>query len=77
MRLDLQKTGATQIFMETPYRNNALLRDLVNNLPGEQLLCIGADLTSQNQLLRTQTIKQWKAKLPDLHKIPAVFAIGA
>lgn len=68
--------GATQLFMETPYRNNQLLKDLLASCQPNTLLCIGANLTSPNAFLQTKTIKDWKLQLPDLHKIPAVFAFG-
>ncbi len=66
----------TQIFMETPYRNNKLLEDLVQHLSGGTRLCIAANITSpEHEFIQTKTIADWKGKLPDIHKQPAVFLI--
>jgi 16S rRNA (cytidine1402-2'-O)-methyltransferase len=70
----LQK-DQTQIFMETPYRNNQLLQDLVQHLTPSYHLCIAANITGPNELIRTDTLANWKQKLPDLHKQPAVFLL--
>lgn len=68
--------GQSQIFMETPYRNNQLLADLLANCRNDTLLCIAANLTALDELVKTQTILQWKASPPDLHKKPTIFIIG-
>lgn len=68
--------GATQLFIETPYRNNQLLKDLLSSCQPGTSLCIGANLTAANAFLQTKTLKEWKKQLPDLHKIPTVFAFG-
>jgi 16S rRNA (cytidine1402-2'-O)-methyltransferase len=70
----LQK-DQTQIFMETPYRNNQLLQDLVQHLTPAYRLCIAANITGPNELIRTDTLANWKQQLPDLHKQPAVFLL--
>lgn len=71
------KTGFTQIFMETPYRNNQLFEDLVKCLNPRTKLCIAANINDpQNELIKTKTITEWKKQKPELHKIPAVFLIG-
>lgn len=71
-----EKTGATQLFMETPYRNNKLLNDLLKILPGGVHLCIAAGISSATEFIQSQRIEQWKKKQPELHKIPAIFCIG-
>lgn len=68
--------GQTQIFIETPYRNNQLIADLLKTCTPETLLCIAANLTGENEMVATKTIKQWKANVPDLHKQPVIFLIG-
>lgn len=68
--------GQTQLFMETPYRNNQLLADLLANCRNDTVLCIAANLTASDELVKTQTILQWKASAPDLHKKPTIFIIG-
>lgn len=68
--------GQTQIFMETPYRNNALLSDILTHLRETTMLCIAADLTAPTEFILSQAIKAWKGRIPDLHKRPAVFLLG-
>lgn len=73
---EMQQRNQTQIFMETPYRNNKLLEDLLQTLHPETRLCVAANITSPtHELIQTKTIQQWRGKLPDLHKQPAVFLI--
>jgi 16S rRNA (cytidine1402-2'-O)-methyltransferase len=73
---EMQQQDQTQIFMETPYRNNKLLEDLVQTLSGGTRLCIAANITSpEHELIQTKTIADWKNQLPDIHKQPAVFLI--
>ena len=66
----------TQIFMETPYRNNKLLRDLVSILKPATQLCIAAELTCTDEFIKTRAVKEWAGEIPDLHKKPAIFLIG-
>jgi 16S rRNA (cytidine1402-2'-O)-methyltransferase len=63
----------TQIFIETPYRNNSLLQNLVSNLHSETMLTIAVDVTGNNESIITKAVKAWRQKLPELPKIPAVF----
>ena len=73
---EMLQRDQTQIFMETPYRNNKLLEDLVQTLSGGTRLCIAANITSpEYEFIQTKTIAEWKGKLPDIHKQPAVFLI--
>jgi len=71
------KKNCTQIFIETPYRNNQLLNDILLTASSETLLCIGVDITSANELIQTKKIKDWKKSKLDLHKRPAIFLIYA
>lgn len=73
---EINSTGATQIFIETPYRNNQLLASLLAQCPNDLKICIGVNITGPNENIRTLTVKEWKVKLPDLHKQLAVFLIG-
>jgi 16S rRNA (cytidine1402-2'-O)-methyltransferase len=66
----------TQIFIETPYRNNVLLSDLAKTLDEKTRLCVACDLTLETEYIKTQSIREWKKELPDLHKRPAIFLIG-
>ncbi len=71
-------TGSTRIFMETPYRNMALIEDMLKHLSPKTRLCIATDLTLPTQYIRTKTIIQWKRNKPvDLHKRPTVFVLNA
>ena len=73
----VQTTGYSQIFMETPYRNNQLFDDLCKVLPPQAKLCIAANINDpQDEFIRTLTIKDWLKNKPELHKMPAVFVLG-
>jgi 16S rRNA (cytidine1402-2'-O)-methyltransferase len=65
----------TQIFIETPYRNNAMLADLLASCNGTTQLCIAADITLSTEMIRTMSIAMWKKINIDLHKRPAVFLL--
>src|SRR6056297_2585943 len=65
----------TQIFMETPYRNNQLLEQLLKTCHSQTQLCIAVNITTDQENILAQSINQWKSSNPDLHKKPAVFAI--
>jgi 16S rRNA (cytidine1402-2'-O)-methyltransferase len=71
------KTGYTQIFIEAPYRNNQLLKDVVSACKAETKLCIAVDITLPEEKIKTKPIKLWKGTLPDIHKKPAVFLLQA
>lgn len=66
----------TQIFIETPYRNNQLIGDLLKTCAPSTLLCIAANITGENEFIQTKTIQEWKGKTPDLHKQPVIFLLG-
>ena len=73
----VQKSGDSQVFMETPYRNNQLLEDLIKFLNPNTKLCIAANINHPTEeFIKTQKISDWKNKKPELHKIPAVFVLG-
>ena len=65
----------TQLFIETPYRNEQMFKTLLSTLRPTTRLCIGRELTGENQVIRTQEIKKWKSESISLHKLPTVFAI--
>ena len=71
----LQK-DETQLFIETPYRNDALLNDILATCHPSTRLCIAADLTLDTEFILTQSAGNWKKKKPALHKRPALFLIG-
>lgn len=73
----VQKSGYSQIFMETPYRNNQLLEDLIKFLNPNTKLCIAANINHPTEeFIKTLKISEWKNKKSELHKIPAVFVLG-
>ena len=65
----------SQIFIETPYRNEKLFVDLKSTLTPTTQLCIAADITLATEYIKTKEIKDWKHEKPDLHKRPAIFII--
>lgn len=69
--------GCTQIFIETPYRNNQLLETLVKTCAAQTRLCVAADLTAETESIQTKTAQQWKSAVPQLHKRPAIFLMLA
>ena len=71
----IMRDDQTQIFIETPYRNNTLLADLVKHLPGNLRLCVASDITGENERIVTLTIAQWAAQKPDFGKIPTIFLL--
>ncbi|ALI98775.1 SAM-dependent methyltransferase [Rufibacter tibetensis] len=72
---EMVQKDQTQIFMETPYRNRQMVDDLLQNLSKDTKLCIAANITGPNEFIKTLRIADWKGKVPDLHKQPAVFLI--
>lgn len=65
----------TQIFMETPYRNNKFLSTLLVTLRPETKLCIACDLTLSSEYIKTKEVKIWKSTKVDIHKRPTIFLI--
>jgi len=66
----------TQLFIETPFRNNNLLEDLLKNCFDSTKLCIAVDITLPNEKIQTKTVEDWKKTKIDLHKKPCMFLIG-
>ena len=71
------KEKQTQLFIEAPYRNNALAKDLLKLCRPETLLCIACHVTLPDEYIVTRPISEWKGKLPDMHKKPTMFLIQA
>ena len=76
---DLEKLSKdknqSQIFIETPYRNEKMLDDLRAILSPETRVCVACDITLPSEYIKTLTVKEWKNVKPDLHKRPAIFII--
>ncbi|MDR0865264.1 MAG: SAM-dependent methyltransferase [Candidatus Symbiothrix sp.] len=66
----------TQLFIETPYRNNKLLEDILKTCKPSTQLCIAADITLETEYIKTKSIGEWKKKTPDLSKRPCIFAMN-
>lgn len=69
--------GATQIFMETPFRNQKLFDELLRSCDDGTRLCIACDLTLTTQYIATQKIRDWKKEKPDLNKRYCIFLMGS
>ena len=65
----------TQLFIETPCRNNKMVDDILHNCRPQTRLCIAANITCEGEYIRTKTIKEWHGKVPDLSKIPCIFLL--
>ena len=65
----------TQLFIETPYRNGKMIEDIIKNCRPQTKLCIAANLTCEDEFVRTRTVKEWKGKIPELSKIPCIFLL--
>ena len=70
------RKGETQMFIEAPYRNDALLADILETCHPSTLLCIAADITLETEFIFTRSTGVWKNKKPALHKRPVLFLIG-
>ncbi|MDB5116074.1 MAG: SAM-dependent methyltransferase [Mucilaginibacter sp.] len=66
----------TQIFIETPFRNNPLLEELLKTGHPKTKLCIACNLTAEDEFVQTKTIAEWQTKIPDLHKKPTIFMLS-
>jgi 16S rRNA (cytidine1402-2'-O)-methyltransferase len=69
------RENRAQIFMETPFRNNQLLEDLLKTLAPQTKLCIAKNITGSDEMILTKTAQEWKQFPLDLHKIPTVFVL--
>jgi 16S rRNA (cytidine1402-2'-O)-methyltransferase len=65
----------TQIFIETPYRNNQMLQEILATCKPETLVCIGVDITAPSQEIITKSVSDWKKGIPNIHKKLCVFLI--
>lgn len=70
-----ERFSQSQIFIETPFRNNQLLDDILNSAHPQTQLCIACDITAETEFIQTKTLANWKKEKPDLHKRPAIFIL--
>lgn len=77
--LDLERQSAlsqaTQLFIETPYRNEKLLADILAVCAPSTLVSIAADLTQPNELIATRAVREWRQQTPELNRRPTVFGL--
>jgi len=72
-----QKLDKTQIFMETPYRNNKIFADILKTCKKNTRLCVASSITLQEEYIKTKTIEEWQDEEINLHKKPTIFLILA
>ncbi|MFM1875803.1 MAG: hypothetical protein RL266_1540 [Bacteroidota bacterium] len=70
------RTGHTQIFMETPYRNQYLFEDVLKTCNSNHKLCVAVDITLETEQIKTLAVAEWKTEKIDLHKRPCMFLLG-
>ncbi len=73
---EMRTSQRTHIFIETPYRNNRLLADIIETISPHLLLCVASDITGPSQRVRTMTVGRWAKEAPQLDKIPTIFLLG-
>jgi len=73
---DAHRTGAAQLFIETPYRNDALLADLLHTCQDRTRLCLAVHVTQPDAEIRTRTVKEWRSAAPVIGRRPTVFILG-
>jgi len=74
---DSLKKNSAQIFIETPYRNNQLIKDLLQFCRPQTKICIAVDITATTQWIKTKTVAEWKKETVDIHKRLAIFLLQA
>ena len=70
------KKGTTQLFMDTPYRNQRLLEEIIQFCKFDTMLCIACNITAKDEYIKTLPLAEWKKRKPDLNKKPAIFILG-
>ena len=72
---DSLQNNCTQLFIETPYRNNQIIETLLQVCQPATRLCIAVNLTGPDEWIKTRKVKEWSKHVPDVHKKPAMFLI--
>lgn len=70
-----ERLKQTQLFIETPFRNNPMLEEILRSCKPNTRLCIACNLTGADEMVKTQTVAAWKKQTPDLHKKPCIFLL--
>lgn len=76
MERNIYRDGQTQIFMETPYRNQALIEDVLKVCNQNTLFCVACDITLKKEDIKTMPVSEWKNAKTNYHKRPAIFLLG-
>lgn len=76
LEAEVMKSGSTQIFIEAPYRNDSIIKDILSACKGDTLLCIASDITMPTENIRTQPVGEWKNERTAYNDRPAVFLLG-
>ena len=76
LEADTKQRSCTQIFIETPYRNNQLLEAIIQSCHPTTRICIGVDITGPSEMIKTESISYWKNNKPELHKKLVIFLMG-
>ena len=71
----IRNDGQTQIFIETPYRNNKLMAEMCKQLPGNLALCVATDITGAGEKIVTKTVREWAHTKYDFDKVPTIFLL--
>ena len=77
LEAESKRKNCTQVFIETPYRNNQLIEVLLKTCKPSTRLCIAVDITGENEWIKTKSIAEWKSEKIDIHKRPAIFLLLA
>jgi 16S rRNA (cytidine1402-2'-O)-methyltransferase len=77
LETESQKKNCTQVFIETPYRNNQMIEVLLKTCKPTTKICIAAELTSATEYIKTKTVDDWKKEKTDFHKKPVIFLLLA
>lgn len=75
LEMQSYKDNQTQLFIETPYRNQKLAEDIIENCKPHTQLCIAMNISCDDEWIVTKSVKSWKGNLPDMQKTPTVFLI--
>ena len=75
MERRIKTESQTQIFIETPYRNNKLIAELAHTLPGSMMLCVASDITGSNEKIITRPLSYWAKATYNYDKIPTIFLL--
>lgn len=71
-----EKYNQTQLFIETPFRNNPMLEEILRSCKPQTQLCIACNLTAEDEMVQTKSIAEWRKQVPELHKKPVIYLLS-